>query len=156
MRYASGFFFYIIQLWSHHHLAQYPSVAHQHLQDKVQFLQMTYKALHALPLVLCSAAPPTTLPRSLPKLPLHPEPGRYCSLCLMHGLSSFLILYITAKHKSTALPEILGRKRSTYQKASYPCTQNWLSSHLQAPSKYPSSMEFRAKQWSHPHPSSWK
>ena len=71
-------------------------------------------------------------------------------------LSPFLILYITAKHKSTALPEILGRKRSTYQKASYHCPQNWLSSHPQAPSKYHSSLEFRSKQWPHPHPSSWK
>lgn len=145
-----------MQLWSHHHLAQHPPVAHQHLQDKVQFLQMTYKALHALPLVPCSAVPPTILPRSLPKAPLHPEPGRYWSLCLMHGLSSFLILYNPAKHKSTALPEILGRKRSTYQKAYYHYSQNWLSSHPQAPSKYPSSLEFRSKQWPHPHPSSWK
>lgn len=45
-------------------------MAHQDLQDKVQFLQMTYKALQgALPLAPCSAAPPTTLPRSLPKVP---------------------------------------------------------------------------------------
>lgn len=76
---------------------------------------MTYKALQgALPLAPCSAAPPTTLPRSLPKVPLHPEPGRPQSLCPTHGPSSLLILYTTAKDKLTTLPEILRRKREVH------------------------------------------
>lgn len=76
---------------------------------------MTYKVLQgALPLAPCSAAPPTTLPRSLPKVPLHPEPGRPQSLCPTHGPSSLLILYTTAKDKLTTLPEILGRKREVH------------------------------------------